>query len=280
MLHRLVVLCILLVVITPIIALAVDEYEEAPSIDEANRYLVAEAKKEIKTMGDGILSEVKANNDANFQQLDARMNDLMADVKMKIVLAALGVTMLGNGIGVFFLIRSFRNNSYEAYLETMLEKTNADLTAERSQEAQMLKAELSQRDLQGIQEQQGAWKQPAPQSYGTQLGQVAVSQQSMTNEWQTAPVYAGAWESPVQTRDEVRPEEQRDFEQSAQEFVELHQDPYEEVQPQQDIPQSFPNPHPEQYPQGNGPAIPWEPSQQEQYPENQEYYQDNQNQGY
>ena len=275
----------LLVCFLPLVMAAegdIQDVNNVPSIQEANRYLSAEATKQIKAMKEEVLSEVKANNDANFQQLDARMSDLMADVKMKIVLAALGVTMLGNGIGVFFLIRSFRNNSYEAYLETMLEKTNADLTAERSQEAQMLKAELSQRDLQGIQEQQGAWKQPAPQSYGTQLGQVAVSQQSMTNEWQTAPVYAGSWESPVRTRDEVnvRPEEQANFEQAAQEFVELHQDPYEEIQPQQDTPQSFPNLYPEQYPQGNGPAIPWEPQQQEYYPENQEQYQDNQNQGY
>lgn len=242
MLNKLIIVCMLLVVVSSFV-LAEEVSPTGPQnnpIQEANKYLSAEATKQIKAMKEEVLAEVRANNDANFQQLDGRMIELMADVKMKVVLAALGVMLLGNGIGVFFLIRSFRNTSYEAYLEKQLDTIHAELAMERSEEAQAMKAgdwqaraQYSERDLQAFRDQQGNWQQPASQSFATQIGPVAASQQSMMNEWQTEPAYAGAWESPVKV-------------QRGEEFVEIQQ-PYEEIPhpetvQQQEQPGSFPNP--------------------------------------
>jgi hypothetical protein len=194
-----------------------------------------------------ILADLQANNDANFQQLDARMAGLMADIRMRVILGVLGAIIVGQGIGVYLLMKSFRNNSYEAFLEKRLGFANAELGILKSEDAQKLQEHTQvYAQPQAIYQEQVDWNQPPPTSYGAEIGQTAVSQQSMTNQWQTEPARAGSWQSPVQTTQEYA-----QLDATLNQFVERHvpnEQPQQQPQQQQyqyteQQPQYFPQPN-------------------------------------
>lgn len=201
--------------------------QEATSIDQANRFLSAEATRQIRSAKDEMLTEMKEYQDQNFGILDARMHELMQDIRMKVMLATLGVILLAQGLAAYIMMRSFKNNSYEAFLEKTLADTGKNVTAE---------TEPTARELQGVvQQQEKEWRPQQPaQTYGAQMGQAAASNQSMANEWQTEPAYAGAWESPVRAEKEygegVDFKALQDFEKTAEQLnTELPQE--EQAQP-------------------------------------------------
>jgi hypothetical protein len=194
-----------------------------PTLAEANRFLSAEATKAIKKSQDELLQSLIANQDANTLALDNEMRNLMNDIRMKVILGVLGVIILAQGIAAYFLVVSFKNNSYERYLEEQLALADA----------RRMETSPTARELQGVVEhQQQEWQPQAPsQSYGAQLGQTGASQQTMANQWQTEPAYAGAWESPVQPYQEYQESPQLD--ETLNQFVEMTQPPYQEYDPQQ-----------------------------------------------
>lgn len=194
------------------------ENKGIPSIEESNRYLSAEATKAIKASQQELLDALIANQDANTLALDQEMRNLMGDIRMKIMLGVFGIMLLAQGLAAYFLVRSFKNNSYERFLEMQLGKIESSDIVETSPTA---------RELQGVvahQQQQWAPQDPS-QSYAAQVGQQMASQQTMANQWQTEPAYAGAWESPVQVQQEYQ-----QMDNTMNQFLEMQQPPYEEYQ--------------------------------------------------
>lgn len=166
------------------------------SLDSQNRYLSAEVSRQIKTAKEDIIQAVNDNNDDNFRLFDQRMNNLMQDTRIKVILGGIGAILIANAIAALILIRSWKKYSYEAYLENLLKKKEK----EQPQQTQEVPQDAYQQ-AQLQQMQQTEWYPQQPQeSLGMRYGQAQASDMSYVNQWQTQPAYAGAWQSPVETQ--------------------------------------------------------------------------------
>ena len=187
----------MLVVVLPFVVIAAPdtvggEATVSPiTTSEQNKYLTAETKKELNSMKEELLTSLKENQDANFMTLDARMVQLMADIRIKVILAGIGAVIAAQSLFTYMLLRSFKSYSYETYLEKIIgEKLGASAFANPIQSQ-----DLQQQGLNQMQEQQ--WQpQEVQQTVSTEYGQIAVSDMSYMNEWQHQPVYDGAYRAP------------------------------------------------------------------------------------
>jgi hypothetical protein len=180
----------LLVVSTGVLAADVNADAQAAvkaSVDQANRFLAAEVTKQMAESQKVMVEELKANNDDNFRIFDQRMNALIQDVKMKIVLLGLGSVMIANAIVSFFLIQAWRKYSYERYLEQVIDRQTEELSANSAQMGEFMKT------------LEPTWTPQQPtETVGMRFGQAAAAEMSQMNAWQMQPVYQGAWVSPQQ----------------------------------------------------------------------------------
>lgn len=201
--YRKFVICVLLLIFLAQLVMA--ETDDGPIevggsgsavIDQQNRFLAAEVSRQMKTAKEDIIKEVNDYNDENFQVFDSRMNNLMQDTRIKVILGGIGAILIANAIAALILIRSWKKYSYEAYLENLLKKKEK----EQPQQAQEVPQDVYQQ-AQLQQMQQTEWYPQQPQeSLGMRYGQAQASDMSYVNQWQTQPAYAGAWQSPVETQ--------------------------------------------------------------------------------
>ena len=160
-------------------------------LDAQNRFLSAEVTRQLTIMQTNIIKDTHDYNDENFQIFDGRMSVLMADIRMKTVLGAIGAAMVANAIIAILLLRTMKKYSYEKYMENLLEKYQKQEVAK----------DTPSKGLQGMQEQQ--WNvQPPANTLGNTYGQEFASQSTMMNQWQTQPD-SGAWRAPVETQREI-----------------------------------------------------------------------------
>lgn len=203
---RKIVICaiILLLVLQGVLAEADDGVadlggpQSQASLDSQNRYLAAEVSRQMKTTKEDIIVAINDYNDENFQVFDRRMNVLMLDTRMKVILGGIGAVLVANAIAAMILIKSWKRYSYEAYLEALLKKQAEEVKSVEDAESD----QHEQSQLQQMQQSEWAPQQPV-QTIGMQYGQAQASDMSYVNQWQTQPAYAGAWKSPVET--EIEP---------------------------------------------------------------------------
>jgi len=159
------------------------------TIDTANKYLTAESKKEIQAQMKIVQDELIANNDNNFRELDVRMFTLMEEVRTKVIVGGMGAVFVAQAIGMFLLLNSMKKNSFEAYLTKLLEAQGA---------APPMQASISPQEAKTLEQlQQGEWSpQDESNTMATQYGAAQAGEMSQMNQWQTQPVYDGAWRSP------------------------------------------------------------------------------------
>jgi hypothetical protein len=162
-------------------------------VDQANRYLSAENSKALEKMKEDILTDMKAYNDENFRIFDTRMQNLMLDVKLRLIVGSLGVILLANGVVALVMIWVTRNYSYEAYLMKVAKQKQ--VRVDSPENAQQLQKDMKQ--INGM--KQEAWEQQVPhQTLAMKLGEVEVANTSDMNRWQHQPAYQGAWTPPAQ----------------------------------------------------------------------------------
>ena len=180
MLLRLVVVGFILVLCLPFIYAA-----EGPTIDSTNRFIQAELKREMASMEASLEENLINNNDANFRALDDRMNELMDDTRMKVIVGGLGALLVAQAIIAMVMLRYFKRYSLEGYRERT---SSSEVKTEENPIQQF---------------QQPAWQPQQPkQTIGMQFGQNAAGNMSDMNSWQTQPAYAGQWVPPVETQKE------------------------------------------------------------------------------
>ena len=185
------VIFVLILVVVPLVLAA-----DAPPTElfvgqaEGNKFLAAEVTRQMGVAKTDIIQAVNDNNDQNFMFFDSRMGQLMADIKMKTVLAAIGAAMVANAIITIVLLRTIKNYSYEKYLEDTLEKykTHQEVIDSPS------------KGMSGMQEQQWNVQQPAD-TLGNIYGQEFAGQATQMNQWLAQP-NSGAWRAPVDTQQE------------------------------------------------------------------------------
>ena len=150
-------------------------------ISSANRFLSAEASRQIKTSQDEVLNNLKAYQDENFMVLDQRMSDTMKDMRLQVILATIGSLLVAGSIITLIIVKASQRYSYEKFQEGMLSKQSSSDQVNPSSSLY----------------QQPVWDIHQPQStMGMQFGQAAASQQSQMNSWQMAAPYDGAWVPP------------------------------------------------------------------------------------
>ena len=185
---------LILVVLTPLVFAdnftAIDTSGLAP-LDAQNRFLAAEVTRQLTVMQTNIIKDTHDYHDQNFQIFDGRMSALMADIRMKTVLGAIGAAMVANAIIALLLLRTMKKYSYEKYMENMLVKY------QKQEEAK----DAPSKGLQGMQNPEWAVQQPAS-TLGYVKGHEFASQSTMMNQWQTQPD-SGAWRAPVETQQEI-----------------------------------------------------------------------------
>jgi hypothetical protein len=154
-------------------------------VDQANRFLAAETKREFDKMQTELLNKLIENDDANFRALDGRVDQFILDARQKIIIGGFGAVLVANAIVAIILLRVTKRYSYEYYLQQIAQKQSVEIDRLRLEKEQSV-AELQQRQ----------WQQQPTQSIGAQLGQEQVASQSMMNQWQMQPAHQGAWQSP------------------------------------------------------------------------------------
>lgn len=162
-------------------------------VDQANRYLSAENTKAIEKMKVDILAEMTKYNDENFRIFDTRMQNLMVDVKMRLIVGSLGVILLANGVVALVMIWVTRNYSYEAYL-TKIAKQN-QVRVDSPENAKKLERDMQQ--INGMKQEAWQEQQPTP-TMAMKYGEAEVANMSDMNRWQQQPAYQGAWVPPQQ----------------------------------------------------------------------------------
>jgi hypothetical protein len=106
-------------------------------------------------------------------------------------MAAAGASLVASAIVAFLMMRTFKNYSYEKYLEKMLAKETKRLSKDK-------------RDVVPLVEmQQPVWNPQQPQeNLEMRFGADVAAQMSAMNAWQAHPAYAGAWQAPVNVQPE------------------------------------------------------------------------------
>ena len=242
------------------------------TIDTANKYLTAEAKKEIQSQMNVVQDALIKNNDDNFRELDARMFELMEEVRTKVIVGGIGAVFVAQAIGMFLLMSSMKRNSYEAFVEKLAKEHG--LIPENQ-------AELGEKEramLEQLQQMEYMQQEPQP-TMAQQYGVSRTGEMSQMNQWQTQPIYDGAWQSPQeyepyieryasvddqhQYTGEVRipnPQHEHNLEKGIDQFlntVEREQQQDQQYEYAQEPQQEWQYPPPQQYPQ--------------QYDQNQQY---------
>lgn len=168
----------------------------APSTDQVNRYLSAEAVRHMDEKSDEMLQIMQDYQDENFRAWDARMYSLMDDIKMKFVIGGLGAMMLAMGLVAYVMMNHFKRYSYETYLQGVIDtggKTGQPIGEQPTYQAVP------------EQMQDSKWYPQETQStIGSEMGQGWASEQTAMNQWQAQPVYDGAWQSPIETHSEYK----------------------------------------------------------------------------
>lgn len=187
------ILCVVL--LNPVLAAdaaVVSQNAMQASIDEANRYLSAENSRALTAMRQSIVDELKGYQDENFQTLDGRMQTLMYDVKMRIILGGIGSMLLASGLVAMAYMWITRRYSYENYLQNVIKKyeeTSKEPVQFKQAEPPVLRGMSDLHDPQG-------WNYGGPLQSMTGSGtidQMQAGEVSMLNEHQHDPVYKGAW---------------------------------------------------------------------------------------
>lgn len=162
-------------------------------IDQANRYLSAENSKALEKMKSDMLTELKAYNDDNFRVLDTRMQNLMLDTKLRLIVGSLGVILLANGIVAIVMVWVTRNYSYEAYLMKIAKQKQVPIDAPEN-------AKNLERDYKHINEmREEAWHTQEPtQTLAMKYGETETGNMSDMNRWQHQPARDGSWTPPAQ----------------------------------------------------------------------------------
>jgi hypothetical protein len=162
--------------------------EEVPSVDTANKFLSAETQRIIDTKTDEMLVEMKNYQDENFQIFDMRMQTLVDDMKIKVIIGGLGVILLGMGVTSYLMLKYFKRYSYEEFLEEQLKKGGQV-------------AQEGQYDMNGVEQMQETdwYPQQPQQTLGMEMGQGWASDMTQMNQWQAQPAYDGAWQAPLET---------------------------------------------------------------------------------
>lgn len=152
-------------------------------MQEANRFLAAEATKQIKAMGEELEKKLKTYQDENFMMLDQRMDKTMRESQQRLIVGSAGAILLGGALIGYFMFHLARKYSYERYLEDELERRDA------------LQVQGFQQPTEALQQmQQPTWQQQQPfQSVAMDMGQ-SVSNSSQFNNWQVQSPRQGGWE--------------------------------------------------------------------------------------
>ena len=168
-------------------------------MDQANRYLSAENTKAIDKMKEDIIANITAYDDSNFQLFDNRMQVLMMDTKIKLIVGSLGVILLANGVVALVMIWVTRNFSYEAYLTKIAKQQQVKVDSVEN-------AQKMQRDMKHINDmKQEAWETQVPmETLAMKFGEAEAANTSEMNAWQHQPAYRGAWRAPEQHTQQYR----------------------------------------------------------------------------
>lgn len=180
-------LMLLLCVATALADTASDQQQVQTAVDASNRFLAAETAKAIKASGDEVAAQLIQNNDANFIEFDKRMNQLMQDTRLQVIIGGIGSILVANALVGIMLAVMHKRYSLEYYQQQLLGKQSEEIDRLRSMQ-----------EMQGFnQMQQQSWQIQEPaKTLGTEFGQAAVGQVSQMNAWQMQPTYQGAWQAP------------------------------------------------------------------------------------
>lgn len=161
--------------------------QQAPTapdqVSQANKFLAAETSRQIKAGQDTMLQELKNYQDENFLALDEQMRTVMSQMRLQVILAAIGSFLTAAAIVTIIIIRAMQRYSYEKFQEGLLAKSAVE------------NAELTQGQWQGLEQmQQHEWHpQQSNPTVGMQYGQQFAAQQTQMNQWQMTAPYEGAW---------------------------------------------------------------------------------------
>jgi hypothetical protein len=195
MLKYVVGVCLLLVILIPSVMAAIEDQQTIQNVvvaqtDQANRFLSAEVSKQIKAEQEAIIKQVNDNNDANFQMLDVRTSQMMADTKQRVIIGGIGAILVANAIVALFLMRAWRRYSFEYYQQQIIKKQGTHI-------------KVVEDELKELKERTWNIQTPVP-TYSDVVGQAQAMDMSQMNQWQLQPAYAGSWAPP---REEVEQEQ-------------------------------------------------------------------------
>lgn len=187
-----------ILVVLSVMVIAVDEPSAPPSIEQANRYLSAEAVRHIDVKTDEMLKTMQDYQDENFKAWDSRMYGLMDDIKMKFVIGGLGAMMLAMGLVAYIMMNHFKRYSYETYLQGVIDKGGM---TDNPQEEQ-----LGYQPVPEQMQDQSWYPQETQPTIGSEMGQEWASESTQMNQWQVQAAYDGAYKAPVETHSEYKDE--------------------------------------------------------------------------
>jgi hypothetical protein len=184
----------------------------------ANRFLAAENAKAIDKMQQNVIDALVKNNDDNFRAFDGRMNQMLDDTRMRVIVGGVGAVLIANALIGIVYVWVTRRYSYEHFLEKLLQKRVEDLRMEDSLPTPAV-VPLSQGQLEAS---SPVWPQPVQeQTVSTYFGQQAAANLSDMNQWQFRPAYEGAWQRPGNVVSEVT------WENAHREYDERPKNPWE-----------------------------------------------------
>lgn len=154
-----------------------------------------------KAMNDGFTAmqkNVNDNNDANFAVFDQRVAQMLNDTKMRVIVGGLGAVLVANAVVGLVMAYYWRRYSFETYQKDIIGKQEETIEELKAMAANP-QAVVQLQGLQGLQEmQQPEWRPERPQdTLGAVYGPVAASEMTQMNAWQSQPVNAGGWTSPL-----------------------------------------------------------------------------------
>jgi hypothetical protein len=141
------------------------------SVQQSNRFLSAEAQREIRTGLEKVQTDLKAYQDENFLALDREIKKYQYDLMQKVILGSLGAVLVGGALVAILMYRVTKKNSVQDF-----------------------ESKVRVMDQGQVQAQAPAWQMPVQESMGTAYGQKFVGNHSAFNNWQAQSPYHGGWQ--------------------------------------------------------------------------------------
>jgi hypothetical protein len=170
-------------------------------VDQANRYLSAELQKQLKDMKEEMLTELKANQDANTASVYQWMQDIADTLRQRVVIGTLGACAFIQAALGFLYLYINRRYSYEYFLEKELfirkDKGNKKDAPIVTNDVPPIGNRFESTNLQssGMEHmQESEWHDNIPnQTVSMEFGQQAASQMTAMNEWQFQAPHQDGW---------------------------------------------------------------------------------------